>query len=73
MLENSNNESWVKVATKIMGHVFKLKGSYWFAEPVDPIKYNITDYFDIITRPMDLGTIRKKLSHNCYSNASEFA
>lgn len=56
-----------------MGHVFKLKGSYWFAEPVDPIKYNITDYFDIITRPMDLGTIRKKLSHNCYSNASEFA
>jgi hypothetical protein len=73
MLENSNNESWLKVANKILAHVLKLKGSFWFTEPVDPIKYNIMDYFDVIAHPMDLGTIRKKLSHNCYSSASEFS
>lgn len=41
-------------------------------EPVDPIKYNILDYFDIIRNPMDLGTVKKKLSHNCYLKAEEF-
>ena len=30
------------------------------------------DYFDIVSKPMDLGTIKKKLSHNCYANASQF-
>ena len=40
--------------------------------PVDPLKYNIIDYFDIIKTPMDLGTVRKKLQHNCYREAVEF-
>ena len=30
------------------------------------------DYFYIVSKPMDLGTIKKKLSHNCYANASQF-
>lgn len=50
----------------------KLKGSYWFQEPVDVAKFNILDYFDIVTNPMDLGTVRKKLIHNCYASAKEF-
>jgi E1A/CREB-binding protein len=32
-----------------------------FASPVDPVKLNLPDYFDIVKRPMDLGTIRKRL------------
>jgi Bromodomain len=32
-----------------------------FNEPVDPIKLGLTDYFDVIKRPMDLGTVRSKL------------
>jgi hypothetical protein len=31
------------------------------------------DYNDIITHPMDLGTIKKKLAHNFYSNVKQFA
>ena len=50
----------------------KLKGSYYFTEPVDPVKYNIMDYFDIVSKPMDLGTIKKKLAHNCYRGADHF-
>lgn len=32
-----------------------------FAEPVDPVELGIPDYFDIIKKPMDLGTIIKEL------------
>lgn len=57
---------------KILAQSSKLKGSYWFQEPVDPVKFNILDYFDVISKPMDLGTIRKKITHNCYPSAKEF-
>jgi hypothetical protein len=30
------------------------------------------DYFDIIQKPMDLGTIKKKLSHHVYENVQHF-
>lgn len=37
------------------------------------MKFNILDYHDVIKEPMDLGTIRKKLSHNYYSGVRDFA
>ena len=52
-----------------MALCWKLKGAYWFQEPVDPVKYNIMDYFDIVTKPMDLGSIKRKMQYNAYSNA----
>lgn len=71
-LETTLQENWEKVAQKILNQCWKLKNSYWFYEKVDPIKFGIMDYFDIITEPMDLGTIKKKLSYNAYSSAQEF-
>ena len=50
----------------------KQKGAFWFLEPVDPVKFNIMDYFDIIQKPMDFGTIKKKLNHNVYRNVAHF-
>eukprot|EP00547_Thalassionema_nitzschioides_P010771 CAMPEP_0194262296 /NCGR_PEP_ID=MMETSP0158-20130606/46472_1 /TAXON_ID=33649 /ORGANISM="Thalassionema nitzschioides, Strain L26-B" /LENGTH=172 /DNA_ID=CAMNT_0039002449 /DNA_START=296 /DNA_END=814 /DNA_ORIENTATION=- len=38
-----------------------------FAEPVDPIILMIPNYFDIITHPMDLGTIQTKIEL-CFEN-----
>ncbi len=38
--------------------IWKEKGCYLFQQPVDPVKYNIDDYFDIIKNPMDFGTIK---------------
>jgi len=69
MFEQVKLDNWQKVASKILAHISKLKGAYWFQEPVDTVKYNILDYFDIVTKPMDLGTIRKKIAHNCYNNS----
>ncbi|XP_027330871.1 transcription factor GTE12 isoform X1 [Abrus precatorius] len=47
--------------------------SWVFSKPVDPVALNIPDYFTIISRPMDLGTIKSKLEKNIYSGAEEFA
>lgn len=44
-----------------------------FLNPVDPVAFNIPDYFDIITKPMDLGTVKSKLKDNLYFTAEEFA
>ncbi|XP_047318683.1 transcription factor GTE12 isoform X2 [Impatiens glandulifera] len=43
-----------------------------FNQPVDPVKLNIPDYFSIVTKPMDLGTVLAKLEKHAYSSAEEF-
>ncbi|KAJ1558080.1 hypothetical protein HK096_003658, partial [Nowakowskiella sp. JEL0078] len=43
-----------------------------FLYPVDPVALNIPTYFDIIKRPMDLSTIRRKLDSNVYESGEEF-
>lgn len=66
-------EKWQKVATKLLNICWKHKGSFWFQEPVDPVKFGIMDYSDIVSHPMDLGTIKKKLTYNFYSTVQQFA
>lgn len=51
---------------------WKAKGSVWFHEPVDPVKFGIMDYFDIVTHPMDFSTIKKKLAYNFYADPLKF-
>lgn len=50
----------------------KLVGSI-FAEPVDPIALGIPTYPQIITNPMDLGTIQAKMDAEEISTVDEFA
>ncbi|VDM59935.1 unnamed protein product [Angiostrongylus costaricensis] len=44
-----------------------------FLVPVDVEGMKLSDYYDIISNPMDLGTIKKKLDNKQYANAQEFA
>uniref|UniRef100_A0A1J3GCW9 Transcription factor GTE9 n=1 Tax=Noccaea caerulescens TaxID=107243 RepID=A0A1J3GCW9_NOCCA len=44
-----------------------------FNTPVDVVKLNIMDYLTIIKHPMDLGTVKNKLTSGTYSCPSEFA
>ncbi|KAK4361269.1 hypothetical protein RND71_020221 [Anisodus tanguticus] len=44
-----------------------------FLVPVDPVQYNIPDYFTIIRKPMDLGTVKAKLDGNVYFDVDEFS
>lgn len=42
-----------------------------FGAPVDPVLYNLPDYFDIIKRPMDLGTVRRNIDTGLYRDAAQ--
>ncbi|KAK9738583.1 TAZ zinc finger [Popillia japonica] len=46
--------------------------SHPFRQPVDPQALGIPDYFDIVRKPMDLSTIKKKLDLGQYSDPWEF-
>jgi len=40
--------------------------------PVDPVELGLPDYFEVIKKPMDLGTIQKKLENGGYHSIKEF-
>ncbi|KAK3017704.1 hypothetical protein RJ639_003297 [Escallonia herrerae] len=40
---------------------------------VDPVRLNIPDYFSIIAKPMDLGTVKANLENDMYMTAEDFA
>uniref|UniRef100_A0A0D9XTD5 Bromo domain-containing protein n=1 Tax=Leersia perrieri TaxID=77586 RepID=A0A0D9XTD5_9ORYZ len=68
-MNTSKSRQCGHILKKLMDH----KGGWLFHTPVDPVLYRIPDYFDVIRNPMDLGTVKKKLTGKQYSNADEFA
>ncbi|CAN6449044.1 unnamed protein product [Victoria cruziana] len=54
---------------RLMSHQF----GWVFNTPVDVVKLNIPDYFRIIKRPMDLGTIKTTLASGRYGSPQAFA
>ncbi|CAF1287230.1 unnamed protein product [Rotaria sordida] len=44
-----------------------------FAKPVDVENLNLPDYYQIVKKPMDLGTVKKKLENREYASPDEFA
>lgn len=44
----------------------------YFTHAVDPVALNIPTYFQIIKKPMDLGTVQTKLQNNVYEKAKDF-
>jgi hypothetical protein len=43
-----------------------------FRSPVDPLRDSAPNYFQVITSPMDLGTMKRKLTDGTYKSAREF-
>jgi Bromodomain/TAZ zinc finger len=43
-----------------------------FNNPVDPVELGLPDYYDIIKKPMDLGSIQKRLENGAYHTIEEF-
>jgi E1A/CREB-binding protein len=64
-----------KLKTKCL-EVMKVLQSHqhgWvFNSPVDPVELGLPDYFEVIKKPMDLGTIKKRLENGCYHSIDEF-
>ena len=62
------NRPWESRGKTLIRKIWKIVGAELFHEPVDPIRLNLPDYFDLIKEPMDLGTIKKKLYGNVYKD-----
>ena len=66
---------WEKVAKRILSYLMnteKNPKAWIFLEPLNPYELGINDYFDIITHPMDFGTIKEKLNNHGYLSMQAF-
>ncbi|NAW18911.1 hypothetical protein FGF97_23690, partial [Salmonella sp. hn-f5] len=66
---------WQKFCSKLLNEIHSVKNKGFaqvFYLPVDPIKLKIYDYLEVITNPMDLQTIKKKLDFKQYAEPEEF-
>ncbi|XP_062105889.1 transcription factor GTE4 [Humulus lupulus] len=62
-----------KSCTSLLDKLMKHKHGWVFNEPVDVAGLGLHDYHTIIKQPMDLGTIKSRLSKNWYKSPKEFA
>lgn len=68
-MDRSVTQQCAVLLKQLMSH----PAGWVFNQPVDPIKLQIPDYYQIISHPMDLGTVKIKLNNNEYSSVDEFA
>ncbi|KAG1398708.1 hypothetical protein G6F60_008201 [Rhizopus arrhizus] len=61
-----------KYCSAILKTLKKHRDAGPFLDPVDPIRLNIPDYFQVIKQPMDLSTVDQKLQKNQYNSVQEF-
>ncbi|KAJ2259584.1 hypothetical protein GGI01_003552 [Coemansia sp. RSA 376] len=71
-LDQTRNESteWLSLCRRTLLRLQAQPSAIEFMAPVDPIKQGVPTYFDVIKRPIDLSTIRNKLTS--YKSANEF-
>merc|ERR1712227_711930 len=78
MSEQSNGQARPKMTNQlehirkeILPKVQKHKHAWPFQKPVNPKELGLPDYFDVIKKPMDLSTIRKKFDQKKYNFGRE--
>ena len=54
---------WEQCST-ILNGLLQNRNAYVFSRPVDPIRDGVPNYFEVVKRPMDLGTVKQKLAMN---------
>ena len=59
-------DHWDKAAKRLINTIWRSNASKIFHKPVDPDRLGIPDYFEIVKDPIDLGTIKQRLSYNYY-------
>ncbi|XP_073054593.1 uncharacterized protein [Primulina eburnea] len=70
---DKNRDKVFKSCSSILQRLMKHKHGWVFNESVDAKALGLHDYHVIIKHPMDLGTIKKRLSQNWYKSPREFA
>lgn len=62
----------IKFALASLRAVKRLRDAGPFVAPVDIVKLNIPNYHDFIKKPMDLGTMERKVAANMYASVGDF-
>ncbi|KAL3848786.1 hypothetical protein ACJIZ3_010668 [Penstemon smallii] len=63
----------LKKCKAILERLMKHKHGWIFNKPVDVASLGLHDYFEIIKNPMDLGSVKKRLTQNWYETPLLFA
>ncbi|GLT43385.1 hypothetical protein SLA2020_173360 [Shorea laevis] len=69
---NAANMMLMKQCENLLKRLMSQKYAHIFNSPVDVVKLNIPDYFDVIKDPMDFGTIKSKIASGAYAGPLEF-
>jgi hypothetical protein len=59
-------DSWDKAAKRLINSLWRCQSAHIFHDPVDPDRLGIPDYFDVVSNPIDLGTIKQRINVNYY-------
>ncbi|KAL6529482.1 hypothetical protein OROGR_015105 [Orobanche gracilis] len=71
-MENFPNQVF-KSCNALLERLMKQKHAWVFNKPVDAVALGLHDYFDIIKNPMDLGTVKNRLTQFRYKSPVEFS
>ena len=59
---SNSHAAQLERAKRVVNSVMKTRGArFLFNKPVDPVELDVPDYFDVISDPIDLGTIHRRL------------
>lgn len=61
---------WKAECHGVLRRLMKHAKAWPFLAPVDPFEADAPDYYTVIQRPMDLGTVQKKLNDGEYADAA---
>lgn len=73
LMQDPYRSKWHEQANELMQYLGTVDGAWLLEEPVDPEKWGISDYFDVVKKPMDFSTIRSRLAKGThYRTVQEF-
>ncbi|KAK2971366.1 hypothetical protein RJ640_030332, partial [Escallonia rubra] len=70
---NTSNAMLMKQCETLLNRLMSHQHGWIFNKPVDVVNLNIPDYFTVIKHPMDLGTVKTRLTSGEYLNPLDFA
>lgn len=72
-VSSGGSAAFMKHCAPLLNRLLQHPYAWVFKEPVDAVKLNIPDYYTIIKQPMDLGTVKSKLTLGAYTTPLDFA